>query len=304
MIGLVPLRAHIGSYLTYCRVEKGLSPETITAYRSDLARYCQWLGTKPDAGAASRETLLAFHKFLKTQGLSATTQARILSTLRGLFRFLIAEGKIPSDPSEFLDSPPPGRRLPKALSPARLNQLAEAFSANSPTGLRNRAMFELCYSSGLRASELVGVKLADLDWQGHRLRVQGKGSRTRLVPVGSAAMAALENYLRDARPRLLGESTSPYLFVSSRAPKLDRKSYWAVLRRLTLSPAGNGAKLHPHVLRHSFATHLLSGGADLRSVQALLGHADISTTQIYTHVERERLRNVVDQFHPRALRKS
>ncbi|MDX2267180.1 MAG: tyrosine recombinase [Bryobacter sp.] len=304
MIGLGPLRAAFGAYLTYCRVEKGLSPESIAAYRSDFDRFSHWLETEGQEQALSPAALKSFQRYLQTISLASATITRTLSTLRGFARHLVAENQLAQDPSPYLKGPRPARRLPKALSPDKVEQLSAAFSPDSALGLRNLAMFELCYSSGLRASELVNVKLADLDAQGQRLRVRGKGSRTRLVPVGSSAMAALEQYLAKSRGVLLKGNDSPFLFVSSRGPKLDRKSYWAVLQRLKLSPAGAGTKIHPHVLRHSFATHLLSGGADLRSVQALLGHADISTTQIYTHVDRDRLRKVVDQFHPRASRKS
>lgn len=303
MLGLVPLRAAFGSYLTYCKVEKGLSPQTLAAYSSDFARYAAWLeGAKLD-DSARRETLEAYATHLRSASLSAASISRHLSCLRGLFRHLIAEGKLNVDPTEFLKNPKASRRLPKALGPEKLNRLAEAHTTEHPLGLRNQAMFELCYSSGLRVSELVGVKLADLDRQGYRLRVTGKGNRQRLLPVGAAAMSAIQRYLDEARPTLLRGRVSPFLFVSSRGARLDRRSYWSVLQRLKLQSATPGP-VHPHMLRHSFATHLLSGGADLRSVQAMLGHADISTTQIYTHVERDRLRGIVDRFHPREARKS
>ncbi len=303
MIGLVPWRAAVGSYLTYCRVEKGLSPDTLAAYANDLRRYAEWLEAKGHADCAAVASLEAFQSELRRQQMSPASVARVLSSLRGMFRYLAMEGRISEDPGEFLKSPRAGRRLPKALSPEKLGKWSAAFSEDSLVGLRNRAMFELAYSSGLRVSELVNVKLLDLDSQALRLRVSGKGNRQRLVPVGAAAMQAIEQYLEKARPRLSAQRPSPYLFVSSRGARLDRRSYWAVLQRLRASGAA-GAAVHPHMLRHSFATHLLNGGADLRSVQALLGHADISTTQIYTHVERDRLRGVVDQFHPREARKT
>lgn len=303
MLGLVPLRAAFGSYLTYCKVEKGLSPQTLAAYSSDFARYAAWLERAKFADSARRETLEAYASQLRDQGLTSTSISRHLSCLRGLFRHLIAEGKLKEDPTEFLKNPKSSRRLPKAIGVEKLSRLAQAHDVDSPLGLRNQAMFELCYSSGLRVSELVGVKLADLDPQGLRLRVTGKGNRQRLLPVGAPAMAAIQKYLDEARPTLLRGRVSPFLFVSSRGARLDRRSYWSVLQRLKLLSATPGP-VHPHMLRHSFATHLLSGGADLRSVQAMLGHADISTTQIYTHVERDRLRGVVDRFHPREARKS
>jgi integrase/recombinase XerD len=303
MLGLVPLRAAFGSYLTYCKVEKGLSPQTLAAYASDFAHYAAWLERAKFDDSACRETLEAYASQLRSESLSSASISRHLSCLRGLFRHLIAEGKLQEDPTEFLKNPKSSRRLPKALGAEKLTRLSQANDAGSPLGLRNQAMFELCYSSGLRVSELVSVKLADLDHQGLRLRVTGKGNRQRLLPVGSPAMTAIQKYLDEARPTLLRGSVSPYLFVSSRGARLDRRSYWSVLQRLKLISATPGP-VHPHMLRHSFATHLLSGGADLRSVQAMLGHADISTTQIYTHVERDRLRGVVDRFHPREARKS
>ncbi len=303
MLGLVPLRAAFGSYLTYCKVEKGLSPQTLAAYASDFAHYAAWLEKGEGRAPARRQTLEAYASDLRVQGLSPASISRHLSCLRGLFRHLIAEGKLKEDPTEFVKNPKASRRLPKALGPDKLARLSEAHAQDSPHGLRNQAMFELCYSSGLRVSELVSIKLADLDPQGQRLRVTGKGNRQRLLPVGAPAMAAIQKYLDEARPKLLNGRVSPFLFVSSRGARLDRRSYWSVLQRLKLQSATPGP-VHPHMLRHSFATHLLSGGADLRSVQAMLGHADVSTTQIYTHVERDRLRRVVDQFHPREARKS
>jgi integrase/recombinase XerD len=289
--------------LTYCKVEKGLSPQTLSAYASDFARYANWLEASKHADGGCVETLEAYAAHLRAQGLESASIARHLSCLRGLFRFLVAEGKVKSDPSELLRSPRPARRLPKALSPDKLARLSDAPAPDTPQGLRNRAMLELCYASGLRVSELVSIRLADLDPQGQRLRVTGKGNRQRLLPVGAAAMAAIFKYLEEARPKLLKGRVSPFLFLSSRGGRLDRRSYWSVLQKLKASSATPGP-VHPHMLRHSFATHLLNGGADLRSVQAMLGHADISTTQIYTHVERDRLRGVIDRFHPREARKS
>ncbi len=303
MIGLVPFRAATGSYLTYCKVEKGLSPATLAAYAGDFAAFAAWLDRAKVDDFSRPETLLSYQSELRAQGLSPGSCARKLSSLRGFFRYLVMEGKCAADPSELLQAPKPGRRLPKAIGREKLDRLLAAFSPDSPVGLRNLAMFELCYSSGLRASELTGVKLSDLDLLAQRLRVTGKGNRQRLLPVGSTALAAIDRYLTSSRPRILGDRSSPYLFVSSRGPKLDRRSYWAVLQRLKIG-AGFPTALHPHMLRHSFATHLLAGGADLRSVQAMLGHADISTTQIYTHVENSRLRGIVDRFHPREARKS
>ncbi|WP_031498552.1 tyrosine recombinase [Bryobacter aggregatus] len=302
MFGQASFGAAVRSYLTYCRVEKGLSASTLAAYESDFSAYSRWLERSREAAFSRVATLQAFQSYLVELKLSSRSIARKLSSLRGLLHYLAAEGKLEEDPSEFLKSPNLPRKLPKAMTGASIAECTAAFDRTTPKGIRDWAMFELCYSSGLRASELVGVQLSDYNAMGERLRVNGKGSRQRLLPVGSEASQAIALYLAESRPRLLGSRVSPYLFVSSRGPKLDRRSYWLVLRQLRLA-AGSTKPLHPHMLRHSFATHLLEGGADLRSVQAMLGHADISTTQIYTHVERDRLRGIIDQFHPRDANK-
>ncbi len=302
MFGQASFAAAVRSYLTYCRVEKGLSVSTLEAYGRDFDAYSRWLEQAREEAFARVSVLQAFHAHLIESRLSARSIARKLSALRGAMRYLAAEGRLAEDPSEFLTSPKATRKLPKAIAGERLLAYSEAFDLSTPKGLRDRAMFELCYSSGLRVSELTGLRRADYNDAAQRLRVTGKGNRQRLLPVGAEAGRAIDQYLAEARPLLLKDRVSAYLFVSSRGPKLDRRSYWQVLRLLNLS-IGSAKPLHPHMLRHSFATHLLQGGADLRSVQAMLGHADISTTQIYTHVEQDRLRGIVDQFHPREAKK-
>jgi integrase/recombinase XerD len=300
MFGQASFAAAVRSYLTYCRVEKGLSAATLTAYERDFETYSRWLTESREDDFGQISTLNRFQDAMLGRKLSERSIARIFSALRGILKFLVAEGKLKQDPTEFLKSPKPGRRLPKSVSKPRIAKAVAAFDRETPNGLRDWAMFELCYSSGLRVSELVGVKLPDYNPMAMRLRVTGKGNRQRLLPVGSEAAKAMEQYLAEGRAKLLKGKASPYLFVSSRGPKLDSRSYWKVLQKLE---AVGGGAIHPHMIRHSFATHLLEGGADLRSVQAMLGHADISTTQIYTHVERERLRGIVDQFHPREAKK-
>jgi integrase/recombinase XerD len=300
MFGQATFAAAVRSYLTYCRVEKGLSAATLTAYERDFETYSRWLTESREDDFGQISTLNRFQDAMLGRKLSERSIARIFSALRGILKFLVAEGKLKQDPTEFLKSPKPGRRLPKSVSKPRIAKAVAAFDRETPNGLRDWAMFELCYSSGLRVSELVGVKLPDYNPMAMRLRVTGKGNRQRLLPVGSEAAKAMEQYLAEGRAKLLKGKASPYLFVSSRGPKLDSRSYWKVLQKLE---AVGGGAIHPHMIRHSFATHLLEGGADLRSVQAMLGHADISTTQIYTHVERERLRGIVDQFHPREAKK-
>jgi integrase/recombinase XerD len=303
MSGQASYAAAVRAYLTYCRVEKNLSPATLKAYARDFASFSAWLSQSPEASFSEISTLQRFQSYCAAQGQSPRSLARLTSSLRGLLRFLAAEGRIPHDPTALLKAPRASRTLPKAIAPARLTQLSAAFDLTTPTGLRDWAMFELTYSSGLRVSELVGVRLADYQPLSLRLTVVGKGNRQRIVPVGTQAAAALDRYLAESRPALLAGKSSPFLFVSRRGPRLDPRSYWKTLRRLQLA-AGDNRPLHPHMLRHSFATHLLEGGADLRSVQALLGHADIATTQIYTHLERSRLRGIVDKFHPRGSHQS
>ncbi len=302
MSGQAPLAAAVRSYLTYCRVEKGLSPATLKAYESDFKSYSCWLQELREESFSQISVLQRFQHYLLERKLSARSIARKLAALRGLLQHLVAEGQLVKDPTEFLRAPNPPRKLPKAMPEVRLAEVSLAFDRETPCGLRDWAMFELCYGSGLRLSELVNVQLSAYNALSMRLRVTGKGNRQRLLPVGSEAAKAIDQYMLEGRGRLLRGKTSPFLFVSSRGPKLESRSYWKVLAQLRLA-MGSAKPLHPHMLRHSFATHLLEGGADLRSVQALLGHADISTTQIYTHVEQERLRGIVDQFHPREAKK-
>jgi integrase/recombinase XerD len=302
MFGQASFPAAVRSYLTYCRVEKGLSTATLKAYERDFKSYSDWLQELPEGAFSQISVIQGFQDQLFGRKLSSRSIARTMSALRGLLQFLVAEGKLSKDPTELIRAPRPNRRLPKAIAEKRLEELSGVFDRNSPTGIRDYAMFELCYSSGLRVSELVNVQLADYNALAMRLRVTGKGNRQRLLPIGTTASQAVDVYLKDSRLQLLKGKSSPYLFVSSRGPKLDSRSYWKVLQQIRLA-SGSDKSLHPHMLRHSFATHLLEGGADLRSVQAMLGHADISTTQIYTHVEKDRLRGIVDQFHPREANK-
>lgn len=302
MFGQASFEAAVRSYLTYCRVEKGLSAATLAAYENDFQAYGRWLDSVREDFFSNTSAIERFQSSLLERKLSARTVARMISALRGLFRYLVAEGRLSPDPTEFLKAPSSARKLPKAASKERIEKFAGSFDRTHPKGLRDWAMFELCYSSGLRVSELVGVRLSDYNPAAMRLRITGKGNRQRILPVGTTAAQAIDEYLAGGRAHLLSGRTSPYLFVSSRGPKLDSRSYWKVLQRVGLC-AGTPGRIHPHMIRHSFATHLLEGGADLRSVQAMLGHADIATTQIYTHVERERLRGIVDQFHPREAKK-
>jgi integrase/recombinase XerD len=285
------------SFLNFCRVEKGLSAATLEAYSADLARFTAFIG---DAGGTpSTENLRRYLDHLYQSGLSSRSIARHLTTLRNFFGFLLREGLIQADPMEHLRSPKQWQNIPNFLNLEEVERLIRAPQESRPTGLRDRAMLEVLYATGLRVSELCRLGISDIDPTLGVLRTTGKGNKQRLVPIGRSALRALEAYRATGRPALLKGRASRYLFITARGGCLTRQAFWKLL-------AGYGRKagifrgITPHVLRHSFATHLLDGGADLRSVQVLLGHADISTTQIYTHVMRTRLKETVDKHHPRA----
>jgi integrase/recombinase XerD len=231
--------------------------------------------------------------------MASRSIARHITTLRNLYKFLLETGAIDSDPSALLAAPKQWNNLPKYLSQKQLEQLMAAPDATRPQGLRDRAMLEFLYATGLRVSELCHVRISDLDASAGFVRVVGKGNKHRIVPVGRSALASVEHYLASGRPRLLKGRASPYLFVTNRSGAMTRQAFWKLLAAYG-KKAGIFHDLTPHVIRHTFATHLLEGGADLRSLQTMLGHADISTTQIYTHVMRSRLRKTVDEHHPRA----
>ena len=285
--------------MSFCRVEKGLAKNTLDAYGRDLAAlatYCADRGW--DLARIGSEQLRQFLDSRYKVRLSSGTIARQLVTIRNFYLFLVKEKIVPADPTADITAPRQWKRLPKFLTAEEVKRLLEAPDGSHPMGVRDRAMLELLYATGLRVSELVAVRSADLNAELGVLRTLGKGNKHRLVPVGRAALAALEGYA-PARRQLLRGWSSEYLFVTARGGPLTRQAFWHRLRFYGRK-AGLRRPLTPHVLRHSFATHLLEGGADLRSVQMMLGHADIATTQIYTHVVRDRLRQVFDQHHPRA----
>ena len=295
--GTVARRRQIQAFLNFCRVEKGLSVNTANSYLFDLERFNAFLGNRQDPPEI--EDLRLHLDGLYQSGLSSRSVARHVTTLRNFFGFLLREGEISSDPSEHLGTPRQWQRIPKYLNLQDIEKLIGAPDASRPLGLRDRAMLHVLYATGLRVSELCRVGMSDLNLEMGVLRTMGKGNKQRLVPVGKPAIQAVRDYLESGRSALLKQRASRYLFVTGRGGCLTRQAFWKLL-------AGYGRKtgifhgLTPHVLRHSFATHLLEGGADLRSVQVMLGHSDISTTQIYTHVMRSRLRHVVEQHHPRA----
>jgi integrase/recombinase XerD len=295
------ISATISSFLTYVRVEKGLSSNTVSAYRRDLAKFDVFAQKrKLLLEAVSRDDLVDFLASLYRLKLESRTVARHLVTLRNFFRFAQIHELITTDPSINLESPKIRRSLPGYLRLEEVERLLEQPDSTTALGLRDRAMLEVLYSTGLRVSELIGLRVSDLDSKVGCVRCIGKGDKERIVPVGRKALVMVEKYLRDARPKLLGKLRgSPTLFVNRRGVSLSRVGVWKILSGYG-KRAGLRVSLTPHMLRHSFATHLLERGADLRSVQMMLGHADISTTQIYTHVVEERLKQIYKAHHPRA----
>jgi len=291
----------IASFLTHVRVEKGLSSNTVAAYRRDLLKFDAFARKrKVSLEAVSRDDLVDFLAGLYRQKLESKTVARHLVTLRNFFRFAQIQELIPEDPSVNLESPKIRRNLPGYLRLEEIERLLNQPDVKTPIGLRDRAMLETLYSTGLRVSELIGLRTSDLDAKVGCVRCIGKGDKERIVPVGKKALAIVDKYLREARPRLLGKvSGNPALFVNRRGAQLSRVGVWKILSAYGRL-AGLRVALTPHMLRHSFATHLLERGADLRSVQLMLGHADIATTQIYTHVVEERLKQIYQAHHPRA----
>jgi len=292
-----PLSAPAESFLNFCRVEKGLANHTISSYRLDLQRFSEKLPV-PDREINAQQ-LADYIESLYRAKFSPRSIARHVATLRNYYRFLAREGEVSGDPGEFLVSPKQWSTLPKYLNREEIEKLIAAPDGSKPRDLRDRAMLELLYATGLRVSELCGLELTAVERRMGVLKVIGKGNKQRMVPFGEPAGVALDGYLASGRPALLKGRASKYLFVTARGSAMTRQTFWTLLRNHG-HRVGIFRRLTPHVVRHSFATHLVEGGADLRSVQIMLGHADISTTQVYTHVARRRLREVIDQHHPRA----
>jgi integrase/recombinase XerD len=282
-------------------VEKGSSPRTDEAYIRDVARFATFCVTKGAStpAMASARVLREYVYHLKDLGLSPSSIRRNVSAVRSYFRFMLAEGELVSDPSERLEAPKRWRTLPEVLTVDEAEKLLSAVSLDEPFAFRDRAMLELAYGAGLRVSEWISLSVRDVLMEDHLVRVFGKGSKERLVPIGRKAIGAVAIYTRELRPKLERGQGKGILFLNARGEPLSRMGAWKILRKY-VEIAGITKPVSPHTLRHSFATHLLEGGADLRAVQEMLGHADISTTQIYTHVDREYLRSVHRQFHPRA----
>ncbi len=284
-------------FLNYLAVEKGLSQNTVDAYERDLRRYLEFMGAKnPDD--ISQSDVVSFLSRLSAAGISTPSIARCLAAVRGLHKYLVTDGFATADPTVNLDTPRGWKRLPKTLSSGDVDALLDQPDPLTAIGLRDKAMLELLYATGLRVSELVGLKLRDINLERGFVVIIGKGSKERAVPMGESAMASVKEYLDRARRMLLGGVESDHLFISSKRRGITRQMFWDRIKNYALK-AGIGSTVSPHTLRHSFATHLLDNGADLRAVQAMLGHSDISTTQIYTHVSRERLRKIHEKYHPR-----
>jgi integrase/recombinase XerD len=297
------ISATITSFVTHVRVEKGLSANTVSAYRRDLVKFEAFARKRQlTLEAVSRDDLVDFLAGLYREKLESRTVARQLVTLRNFFRYAQVQDLITTDPSANLESPKLRRSLPGYLRLEEVERLLAQPDANTTLGLRDRAMLEVLYSTGLRVSELVGLRVGDVDSKSGCVRCIGKGDKERIVPVGRKALATVEKYLQAGRPEMLRQAkalNSTALFVNNRGVALSRVGVWKILSAYGRR-AGLRVALTPHMLRHSFATHLLEHGADLRSVQLMLGHADISTTQIYTHVVEERLKQIYKAHHPRA----
>jgi len=284
-------------YLDYLAVEKGLAKNSLTSYRTDLRRFGEWLDDRP-LEDVRRQDVVRYFQSLRSSGISARSVARSLAALRGFFRFLARERHLKHDPTENVENPKLWKTLPHSLQPSEVEALLAAPDRKTPDGLRDAAMLELLYATGLRVSELIRVKIDELELEAGFLRTFGKGSKERIVPFGDAARKAIAAYMERGRPHF-NLRNDEHLFLTNRSRPMSRQTFWMKIVRYARQ-AGIRSHISPHVLRHSFATHLLENGADLRSVQLMLGHSDISTTQIYTHVSRARLQKLYDQFHPRA----
>lgn len=285
-------------FISHLRVERGLADNTIQSYSRDLIRFLGYLDKRGISPVkATRKDITEYIESLEG-ALSLRSISRAVSALKMFFRFLINEGKLTESPTRLLDSIKLPRRLPGILSWEEVDLLLKCPDPSTSLGLRDRAMIELLYATGLRVSELTGLRMANINLEAGFVRTIGKGTKERIVPMGEKAREALKSYIHDGRPELLKARNSPVLFVNARGGQMSRQGFWKIIKNYGIM-AGIKKRITPHSLRHSFASHLLEGGADLRSVQVMLGHADISTTQIYTHVTRERLKQVHEKYHPR-----
>ena len=288
---------HIDRFLDALWMERGVSDNTLAAYRSDLQKYALWLDkNKYEMVNAQEGHLRSYLSSMK--GRTARTMARHLSSLRSLYGYLVREGITKHDPGARIEAPKLGRQLPKFLTEAEVDALLNAPDTGNSLGLRDKAMLEILYATGLRVTELIGLQSGQVNLRQGVVRVLGKGNKERLVPLGEESIEWLDRYLQDARSELLKESICDTLFLTRRGTVMSRQAFWYLIKRYAVV-AGINKTISPHILRHAFATHLLNHGADLRVVQMLLGHSDISTTQIYTHIAQERLKNLHAEHHPR-----
>jgi integrase/recombinase XerD len=301
------VKEYIERFLTYLSVEKGFSENTLVAYRNDLSQLATFIeeeaakqGLTPSWAAFKRQGMLSYQLNLKERNYAATTLARKVAAAKSFFKFLVAEGYLKDNPTENVASPNVGRLLPKPISISQVRRLLEQpAKLSTPEAKRDKAMLELLYASGMRVSELMSLNLADVDIEGGFVRCFGKGHKERIIPIYRQAAVAVEEYIKEARPHIARRNEQKALFLNRRGERLTRQGFWQILKGYAKS-AGLAEEITPHTLRHSFATHMLSGGADLRSVQELLGHANISTTQVYTHLTTEHVRRTYEKSHPRA----
>jgi integrase/recombinase XerD len=290
----------LAEFSDWLATERGVAHNTTAAYGSDLKKYIEFLASsgKTDPSLAESKDVFAYVAFLSECGMAPSSIRREISSLRAFHRFLVAEGRGKADPTAEVMLPRAWRRVPKALTLPEIERLLAQPDVSKPLGVRDKAMVEFAYATGMRVSEVTGFRIADLDFDAGTARCVGKGSRERMVPVGSVALRWVRSYIEDVRPRTLKGRTSETLFLNWRGARMSRMGFWNMLAGYARA-AGLGRKVTPHVLRHSFATHLLEGGAGLRDVQQMLGHKDIATTQIYTKVDMEYLREVHRKYHPR-----
>jgi integrase/recombinase XerD len=297
------MEKQIKNFLNYLAVERGLAANTVVSYQFDLKQFQGFCTGRKIAGVAGidRSVILNYLLELKKSGRSPATVSRHMAALKAFCRFLVEEGVIPRDPTANLESPGVKKKLPGVLDREEVENLLEQPRAGNPSGLRDRAMLELMYATGMRVSELISLDLEHVDCEQGYVRCMGKGSKERIIPVGSVAKYYLAEYLRRGRAKITANRAENALFLNMRGKRLTRQGFWKIIKKYALK-AGITREITPHTLRHSFATHLLENGADLRSVQEMLGHADIATTQIYTHLTDTRLRETYNKSHPRAVK--
>jgi len=291
----------VEEFLSYILVEKGLSDNTVSAYRNDLCKYTNFIEKKKKRlhiQEATRSDISDYMMSLKESGLSANSISRNLVAIKVFHRFLLRERYLKEDVTSVLDSPKPWKRLPEALSVSDVESILKKPNTRTSMGIRDKAAIELMYATGLRVSELVNLVIDNINLEVGFIKCVGKGNKERIVPIGKQAQDALNRYLDKSRPKMIKENQAPSLFISRLGKKISRQSLWKMIKKYARL-AGIKQEIMPHTLRHSFATHLLERGADLRVVQEMLGHADISTTQIYTHINKERLKSIHHKFHPR-----